>query len=260
MKKKKKIKKTKMKMKIIMFLMIVIFMYGSRYYFDVTSQAVFPPAYLYYGSVGLGDFNGDGLIDFLVGGSTSASSYNFYLFKQNRSLSFYDITNGATFPVGVPSGFSDGRVLFVDVNGDGALDVFYTGLIFVGVGLTNVYLQDGASSTFSLGNSVSFPGGLPQSGSSYADFADADGDGWMDLLLIGSNILFCLFRQNASLLYTNVTNVVSFPAGFPPAGLASSWTAWRDYDGDGLSDFALIGYYFASMLYRQNSTFKFYNA
>src|SRR3989338_6298463 len=91
-----------MKMKMIMILMIVILMYGGRYYFDVTSQAVFPPAYLCYGSVGLGDFNGDGLTDFLVGGSTSASYYNFYLFKQNRSLSFYDITNGAPFRGGFP--------------------------------------------------------------------------------------------------------------------------------------------------------------
>ena len=245
-------------MMMMMMMMMMIWMYCSRYYFDVVSQAVLLPAYLRNGGVGVGDFDGNGLADFMVGGLSSNSVVNFYLYKQNRSMIFCDITNGATFPTGVPLGFFAGRPLFVDINGDGSMDLFYTGLNGIS-GLTNVYLQSGASSTFFWGNNINFPSGLPQAGSSYADLADADGDGWMDLLLIGGNILFCLFRQNTSHTYTNIANTGTFPAGLPSSYMDSSWTAWHDYDSDGLQDFTLIGGSVPSMLYRQNSTFIFFD-
>src|SRR3989338_5704261 len=241
-----------------MMMMMMIWMYCSRYYFDVASQAVLLPVYLQHGGIGVGVFDGNGLDDFMVGGKSSTKDVNFYLYKQNRSMIFCDITNGATFPTGVPRGFNAGRPLFVDINGDGSMDLFYTGSNGTS-GLTNVYLQSGASSTFFRGNNICFPSGLPQASSSYADFADADKDGLLDLLLIGGNILFCLFRQNASHAYTNITNTGTFPAGLPTANMGSSWTAWHDYDSDGLQDFTLIGGSVSSILYRQNSTFIFFN-
>src|SRR3989338_10836108 len=218
-------------MMMMMMMMMTIWMYCSRYYFDVVSQAVLLPVYLQTGGIGVGDFDGNGLDDFMVGWESSTKNVNFYLYKQNRSMIFCDITNGATFPTGVPVGFWFGRPLFVDINGDGSMDLFYTGSNGTS-GLTNVYLQSGASSTFFGGNNISFPSGLPQASYSYADFADADKDGLLDLLLIGFNILFCLFRQNASHAYTNIANNGTFPAGLPSAYMDSSWTAWRDYDSD----------------------------
>ena len=137
-----------MKKYLMLMMMMTIWMDVCRYYFDVTTQAVFPAAYLQKGGIGFGDFNGDGLADFMVGGETSSKLANFYLYKQNTSLVFCDITNGATFPSGVPLGFFNGRPLFVDVNGDGSMDLFYTGASFSPAEVTNVYLQNGASSTF----------------------------------------------------------------------------------------------------------------
>src|SRR3989338_8083489 len=195
-----------MKKYLMLMMMMTIWMYGGSYYFDVTSQAVFPAVYLRDCGIDFGDFNRDGLVDFMVGGWTFSKFANFYLYKQNTSLVFCDITNGATFPSGVPLGFFNGRPLFVDVNGDGSMDLFYTGASFSPAEVTNVYLQIGTSGIFWEGNNVSFPSGLPQASGSYADFADADNDGFLDLLLIGFNIPFYLFRQNASHGYGNIAN------------------------------------------------------
>src|SRR3989338_8765163 len=132
----------KMMMMMMMMMIMMIWLYCSRYYFDVASQAVLLPVYLRDGGIGVGDFDGNGLDDFMVGGLSSNSFANFYLYKQNRSMIFCDITNGATFPTGVPAGFSYGRPLFVDINRDGSMDLFYTGWNGIS-GLTNVYLQSG---------------------------------------------------------------------------------------------------------------------
>src|SRR3989338_4353945 len=203
--------------------------------------------------MGIGDFNGDGLSDFMVGGISLLFGTNFFLFKQNSSLQFYDITNTGTFPEGLPLGFKMGRPIFVDMNKDGVIDLFYSGDV------TIVYLQIGFSSVFMLGNSVCFPSGLPSASGSFSDVADADDDGYLDLLLVGSNIPFLLFHQNSSTgVYENVSNAFSFPGGLPASNMDRSNVRWRDFDNDDKLDFILVGYSLR-YLFRQNITGVFYN-
>src|SRR3989338_7630830 len=81
-----KISVSLIKMMMMMMMMMTIWMYCSRYYFDVVSQAVLLPVYLQTGGIGVGDFDGNGLDDFMVGGESSTKNVNFYLYKQNVSM------------------------------------------------------------------------------------------------------------------------------------------------------------------------------
>src|SRR3989338_1446528 len=243
-----------------MILLVLLMGWMRGFLFDISSQSMFPLHFMRAGDLGGGDFNSDGLTDVLAGGDTNEKTFNLFLYRQNTSQAFYDITNTATFPEGVPLGFQFGHLLFVDVDRDGWLDFFYTGLIDFNVGTSTVYLQsDAVPSTFFRGNAVSFPAGLQDAYDSYADFADADGDGFLEMLLVGRFIKFYLYRQNASLTYTDVAGNVTFPAGLPPPSIPYAWTEWRDFDGDLLGDFVLAGGTYNAALFRQNTTLKFYN-
>ena len=180
------------------------------FYFDVSQICLHPLNGLLSGGMAVGDFDVDGLSDFVVGGVSASNGTNFFLYKQNSSLQFFDITNTVTFPGGLPAGFYDGRPIFVDVNLDGRTDVFYTGSSS-GPGITDVYLQSAtAASVFYPGTSVCFPAGIPQVGNSFADFGDFDGDGLWDILLVGMGSPFVLMHQNASKVYTNIAGMRLF--------------------------------------------------
>ena len=231
----------------------IIFNMINCFLFSITSQSLHPLQNLKFGGMGIGDFNGDGLSDFMVGGISLLFGTNFFLFKQNSSLQFYDITNTGTFPEGLPLGFKMGRPIFVDMNKDGVIDLFYSGDV------TIVYLQIGFGSVFMLGNSVCFPSGLPSASGSFSDVADADDAGYFGLLLVGSNIPFFLFHQNSSTgVYENVSNAFSFPGGLPASNMDRSNVRWRDFDNDDKLDFILVGYSLR-YLFRQNLTGVFYN-
>ena len=221
-------------------------------YFDISKVAFQPVKPLRSGGIGTGDYDNDGLVDFIAGGFDAGYNYFFLLYRQNTSLTFVDVTNSVTFPgPSLPLGFASGPAIMADIDKNGALDLFYAGN-----GLANAYFQAGLSSTFFLNNSKFAPAGLAATSSASADFGDYDGDGYLDLLLIGYGIAFPLLHQLSTGGFTNVGGSVISPLAL--SDMANSWTAWRDVDNDGRLDFALIGTSTAR-LYRQNISGMFNN-
>ena len=234
---------------VVMWMLIWINVRG--FYFDISGVAFHDVQPLTSGALSVRDYDKDGLLDFLAGGS-SPNGNRIFLFRQNYSLSFYDVTNGVTFPGGAPTGFQDGPGLFADIDSDGSLDFFYAG-----TGLANAYFQL-SPSIFSLNTSAFSPAGLIGTTLVNADFGDYNNDGRLDLLYIGDIIPFTMLRQGLAGGFLNAVSNASFPTGMPPSSMNTSWIAWRDVDNDGRLDFGTVGIYIAQ-LYRQNVSGIFYN-
>src|SRR5436309_3505635 len=137
--------------------------------------------YLYYyngGGVAAGDIDGDGLVDLYF---TSNLGRN-RLYRNLGHFRFEDITQraGVADSVGWKSG-----VTMADVNGDGRLDIYVSGVNYLGMaGRTVLYINNG-DGTFT-DRTAEY--GLDFAGySTQAAFFDYDGDGDLDMYLLNSS-------------------------------------------------------------------------
>src|SRR3989454_4773194 len=139
--------------------------------------------YLYYyngGGVAAGDIDGDGLIDLYF---TSNLGRN-HLYRNLGHFKFEDITDraGVADSVGWKSG-----VTMADVNGDGRLDIYVSGVNYLGMHGRNVLYINNGDGTFT-DRAAEY--GLAFSGySTQAAFFDYDGDGDLDMYLLNSSTL-----------------------------------------------------------------------
>src|SRR5437867_5183701 len=139
--------------------------------------------YLYYyngGGVAAGDVDGDGLIDLYF---TSNLGRN-RLYRNLGHFRFEDITTraGVADSVGWKSG-----VTMADVNGDGRLDIFVSGVNYLGMQGRNVLYINNGDGTFT-DRTAEY--GLDFAGySTQAAFFDYDGDGDLDMYLLNSSTL-----------------------------------------------------------------------
>jgi enediyne biosynthesis protein E4 len=137
--------------------------------------------YLYYyngGGVAAGDIDGDGLVDLYF---TSNLGRN-HLYRNLGHFRFEDITDkaGVADSVGWKSG-----VTMADVNGDGRLDIFVSGVDYLGMHGRNVLYINNGDGTFT-DRTAAY--GLDFSGySTQAAFLDYDGDGDLDMYLLNSS-------------------------------------------------------------------------
>ncbi len=134
--------------------------------------------YLYYyngGGVAVGDVNGDGLPDLYF--TSNLGKNRLYINKGNYR--FEDVTDRAG--VGDSVGWKTG-VTMADVNGDGKLDIYVSGVDYLGVHGRNVlYVNDG-DGTFT-DRTTEY--GLEHVGyATQASFFDYDGDGKLDMFLV----------------------------------------------------------------------------
>src|SRR5881409_2743083 len=137
--------------------------------------------YLYYyngGGGAAGDIDGDGLVDLYF---TSNLGRN-RLYRNLGNFRFEDITDraGVADSVGWKSG-----VTMADVNGDGRLDIYVSGVNYLGMKGRNVLYINNGDGTFT---DRTDEYGLGFSGySTQAAFFDYDGDGDLDMSLLNSS-------------------------------------------------------------------------
>src|SRR2546425_7689046 len=151
--------------------------------------------YLYYyngGGVAAGDIDGDGLVDLYF---TSNLGRN-RLYRNLGNFRFEDITDraGVADSIGWKSG-----VTMADVNGDGRLDIYVSGVNSLGMqgGGRNVLYINNGDGTFT---DRAEEYGLAFSGySTQAAFFDYDGDGDLDMYLLNSST----FAERAAAQSTN---------------------------------------------------------
>jgi hypothetical protein len=138
--------------------------------------------YLYYyngGGVAVGDIDGDGLPDLYFTSSLGAN--RLYLNKGN--FHFEDITAhaGVADSVGWKTG-----VTMADVNGDGRLDIYVSGVSYLGEHGRNVLYVNNGNRTFT---DRTREHGLEHVGySTQAAFFDYDGDGDLDMYLLNHTV------------------------------------------------------------------------
>ncbi|HWC75504.1 MAG TPA: CRTAC1 family protein, partial [Gemmatimonadales bacterium] len=137
--------------------------------------------YLYYyngGGVAAGDIDGDGLIDLYF---TSNLGRN-HLYRNLGHFRFEDITDRAG--VADSGGWKSG-VTMADVNGDGRLDIYVSGVDVPGMPGRNVLYINNGDGTFT---DRTEEYGLAFSGySTQAAFFDYDNDGDLDMYLLNSS-------------------------------------------------------------------------
>lgn len=128
------------------------------------------------------------------------------------------------------SGLSNGRATLVDINSNGKLDVFFTGLDNFNIPKTLIYLNNG-DETFTLFNS-----NIPDFAAASVAWGDYNGNGKLDLLIAGltSEGLRTMIYQN------------NMPLGFIPinAGLVtvhSGTVDWVDVNNNGRPDIFITG-------------------
>ncbi|HMH25337.1 MAG TPA: CRTAC1 family protein, partial [Gemmatimonadaceae bacterium] len=137
-----------------------------------------PLNYLYYyngGGVAVGDIDGDGLPDLYFTSNLGPNK----LYRNKGNYQFEDITDKAG--VADPDGWKTG-VTMADVNGDGKLDIYVSGVDYLTMHGRNVLYINNGDGTFT-DRTKEF--GLEHVGySTQALFFDYDGDGDLDMYLL----------------------------------------------------------------------------
>ncbi|MDP9204082.1 MAG: VCBS repeat-containing protein [Gemmatimonadota bacterium] len=137
--------------------------------------------YLYYyngGGVAVGDVDGDGLQDLYFTANLGPNK----LYRNKGNYQFEDITDRAG--VADPDGWKTG-VTMADVNGDGRVDIYVSGVEYLTMHGRNVLYINNGNGTFT---DRTREYGLEHSGySTQAVFFDYDGDGDLDMYLLDNS-------------------------------------------------------------------------
>lgn len=120
--------------------------------------------------------------------------------------------------------------VWADIDNDGDLDVFFSGLDGAGNPLAHLYSNDGGGTFTELSSSIT---GVS---SSACAFGDMNNDGLADLALsghTGSASVCIIYRNDGGGAFTDIS------AGL--TGFSEGSLAWGDYDNDGLVDLLCSG-------------------
>ena len=181
------------------------------------------------GTMAVGDFNKDGYPDLLVSGwSDNAGSDGVTINKNLGNGKFIPVTSSNFV------GAEKGQAMFVDVDGDGYLDVFVTGESSVeGWNRIAYVFRNNGDETFTKVDAKL--SGVSRSG---CDWIDVNNDGNMDIVYAGDindapNAFIAL--NNGNMAFTVEDNLVSKACG----GAA---VAAFDINNTGTPDIAIMGY------------------
>lgn len=180
---------------------------------------------VYGGSFSSGDIDGDGDKDLIMTGLNPGRRTAMYL--NDGSGGFTEILN-----LPLPHA-SSSNTIFKDLDADGDLDLFFSGIGFNIGEFTHIYLNDGSGAFTQLANPS-----LPQFSGGDAAIGDVDNDGDEDILIsaLDSNNDF------VADVYLNDGNAHFTPSGntaFTPVKYAS--VAFIDVENDGDADVFISG-------------------
>ena len=177
------------------------------------------------GSVDWGDYNNDGLLDFVMAGQASSGAVS-KIYKNNGDNTFTDLTGAALI------GVYNCSVAWSDYDNDGDADILISG--YTGTSkISKIYRNDG-NDTFTDQTTIS----LTPVDNSSAAWGDYDGDGDPDILLTGRTAS----NDYASKIYRNMgNNTFTEQSSISLTGVDNGSTAWGDYDDDGDLDILLTG-------------------
>lgn len=216
---------------------------------------MFDFGFAYENAAAWGDYNNDGLLDFITAGVGHGWSRQVLLYKNNGDGTF-------TYQAETPfPGLQAASATWLDYNNDGNLDLFLTGKDDVGKysGLwKNLGAPDYEFEEVFFGDFEHINNEGGNRNSHYVAVADYNNDGWVDLYLQGHT----LDGQRWSGLYKNLAGagfeLIERPIfGINPLlevsdGVQSTWPmiqmngsacAWGDYNNDGLIDLLANGYW-----------------
>jgi hypothetical protein len=191
------------------------------------------------GSLGWGDYNNDGNLDFLLTGYTGSNGVS-KIYRNNGDNTFSDQTNI------LPAGLSAGSAAWGDYDNDGYLDILLTGN-----GYSKIYHNNGD-------NTFTEQTGIHLTGINYgsAAWGDYDNDGFLDILLTGStgsSYISRIYHNNGDNTFTEETGILLTDVDW-------SSIAWCDYDNDGDLDILMTGFDASSnaisKIYRNNLVAK----
>ncbi|MEP0936598.1 MAG: LamG-like jellyroll fold domain-containing protein, partial [Cyclobacteriaceae bacterium] len=177
-----------------------------------------------YGRISeVGDYDGDGDLDIMIGGFNSDFSSAVTSIYQNTGGTFTDITAGVI-------GTTNGRAKWGDYDGDGDLDLVVIGNDAVATSEnSNIYRNDG-------GTYVNIGAALTPVEYGSVSWGDYDNDGDLDLFLSGmgaGDVRFADIYENNAGVFTPIN------AGIVPVNRSA--VDWGDYDNDGDLDLVIMG-------------------
>lgn len=180
------------------------------------------------GTMAVGDFNKDGYPDLLVNGWSDSTQGDGITINKNMG-------NGKFVPVTSSNfvGAEKGQAMFVDVDGDGYLDVFVTGESSVeGWNRIAYVFRNNGDETFTKVDTT-----LPGVGKSGCDWIDVNNDGNMDIVYAGESAdNFAVVALNGGNgTFTAHNNLLNKARG----GAA---VAAFDINNTGTPDLAIMGY------------------
>jgi hypothetical protein len=196
-----------------------------------------------------GDYDRDGDLDILLCGYSGGKVCRVYRNDGGTPAPVFTDTGAGL------TGVSSGAVAWGDYDQDGDLDIVLAGLDSSDSRVSKVYRNDGASGFTDIGAALA--------GVSHGAvvWGDADGDGDLDILLIGATSWDPSFNA-VSKVYRNDGMDSFSDAGAGLAGLFAGGAAWGDYDNDGDLDILITGreatgVWRASKLYRNDGASGF---
>jgi RHS repeat-associated protein len=182
------------------------------------------------------DVNGDGLTDILTSWTDANGGDHRSAYLQNPNGTF-SLSSAYQPPSDFPFG---GYAYFLDLNGDGLVDMFYSG-ISINWETPVIYLNTGSGWT----QGYSIPVGLTWAGSQLNTFADFNGDGLVDIYAQafdnsnGYSHPAEIFLNNGDGTWTDAISTYGWSV--PPVASNNTQARFIDVNGDGITDIENLG-------------------